>query len=193
MAEPFDKVAAMDALAALPLERSNGELAAYWFAHWRGGALPQRLSILPGKLRAFLPNVVLFNVVPDESVTVRLAGTRSMHIFGLHAASGEDWIAGAADDNRAARLKRFSRIARGAIAVETLRLPSRDGDDYAAQEMLLPFAPDADGIVAVLAHVHLRLDRYLKVEPLTTASEPADVRILALKPDEAPTAAVAVA
>jgi len=104
-----------------------------------------------------------------------------MHIFGLPSAGVADWIAAADENDRAARQERFDRIAHGALALETLRLPMDDGEDYGAQTLLLPFAPDADGVTAVMAHAHLRLDRYLKIAPLTPAAEPAQVEFVALE------------
>jgi len=178
----FDKHAAERTIEALHLARSNGELAARWLGLWHGDALPPRESFRPANFKTFLPTVVLFNVVPDTSVTVRLAGTRYAHILGEEM-TGMDWIAAAPEGYRATRLGLYSKIARGAILVGHRRLATTEGEDYICEEIVLPFAPDAHGIVPVLAHAHLPVDRYLKIKSVAQAvGEPIDYAVIALEP-----------
>jgi len=164
----FDKQVAERAIDALHLERSNRELAARWLELWQGNALPPREAFRPANFKPFLSTIALFNVVPDESVTIRLAGTRFSHILGREI-TGLDWIAAAAEEHRAARLKIFSDIARGAILVDYRRFATVDGEDYVSEEMALPFAPDAHGITQVLAHANIPIDRYLRIKSVAQA------------------------
>lgn len=177
----FDKAAAERAIEALQLERSNGELAMRWLALWQGNALPPRESFRPANFKAFLPTVGLFNVVPDVGVTVRLSGTRFAHILGQDM-TGEDWIAAAPQSHRAARLKIYSEIARGAILIDHRRLATTEGKDYVSEVMVLPFAPDAHGVSPVLMHANLPADRYLKLKSMSQAmAEPENFRLVPLK------------
>jgi hypothetical protein len=188
----FDKQTAERAIDALHLTRSNGELAARWLDLWQGNALPPRDAFRPANFKAFLPTIVLFNVAPDESVTVRLAGTRYAQVLGEDV-TGIDWIAAAPQSHRATRLDIYSKIARGALLVGHRRLATTDGEDYLCEEIALPFAADAQGIAPVLAHANLPVDRYLKIKSVTQAvGEPADFTLVPLTPvdeDSAETAA----
>jgi len=178
----FDRQAAERTIEALHLARSNGELAARWLGLWQGNALPPRESFRPANFKNFLPTVVLLNVVPDVSVTVRLAGTRYAHILGREM-TGMDWIAAAPERHRATRLEGLSRIARGAILLGHRRLATTDGDDYICEEIILPFAPDAHGVTPVLAHADIPTDRYLKIKSVAQAvGEPMDYMVVPLEP-----------
>ncbi|MEI9988795.1 MAG: PAS domain-containing protein [Rhizomicrobium sp.] len=177
----FDRHAAERTIEALHLARSNGELAARWLGLWRSDALPRRDAFRPSNFKTFLPTIVLFNVVPDQSVTVRLAGTRYAHILGREM-TGADWIAAAPPSYRATRLGVYSKIARGAILVGHRRLATTEGEDYLCEEIVLPFAPDAQGVTPVLAHAHLPVDRYLKIKSVAQAlGEPVDYAVIELE------------
>ena len=177
----FDKQAAEQAIDALRLARANGELAARWFALWQDDALPPRARFRPVNFKRFLPNIALFSVVPDRRVTVRLAGTRFAHVLGQDV-TGMDWIAAAPEQYRPRRLAVLSQIARGAILIDNRRFATTDGEDYVSEEILLPFAPDANGVVPVLAHADLPVDRFVKVKSLIQVfGEPEDVRVVTLR------------
>ncbi|MEJ0026699.1 MAG: PAS domain-containing protein [Rhizomicrobium sp.] len=177
----FDRQAAERTIGALHLARSNDGLAARWLALWQGDALPPRAAFRPAHFKSFLPTIVLFNVVAGESVTVRLAGTRYAHILGQEM-TGMDWVAAAPPGHRATRLGLYSQIARGAILVGHRRLATTDGEDYVCEEIVLPFAPDANGVTPVLAHAHLPVDRYLKIKSVAqTLGEPLDYAVIALE------------
>ncbi len=176
----FDKQAAEQAIEALHLARSNSELAARWLALWQGNALPPRAAFRPANFKIFLPTVVLFNVVPGESVTVRLAGTRYAHILGREV-TGMDWLAAATEAHRAARRDAYSRVARGAILFSHRLLHTTDGEDYVCEEIVLPFAPDAQGVTPVLAHANVPMDRYMKIETgAQSMGEPVDFKLVPL-------------
>lgn len=178
----FDRQAAERAIEALHLAPSNGELAARWLALWQGGALPPREAFRPAHFKTFLPTVILLNIVPDVSVTVRLAGTRYAHILGQEV-TGMDWLAAASQDHRATRLAVYSKVARGAILFSHRRLHTTDGEDYISEEIVLPFAPDAHGVTPVLAHANVPVDRYMKIKAAAQAmSEPVDYKLVPLVP-----------
>lgn len=178
--DPFDTDATAAMIAAMDLEPSNLALAEHWLSLWQDGRLPPREAFRPARLKSFLPSLILFNVVPETSVTVRLAGTRYNHILGAEL-TGKDWIAQAPAHHQPVRLKLFSQIARGAIMLDHRRLAMSIGDPIVVEEIVLPFAPGADGVSPVLVHVNLKADQYLKIASVKEAlSDPIDFRLLPL-------------
>jgi hypothetical protein len=142
--------------------------------------LPSRAALGPVRLKPYLPNILLFSVVPDVSVHVRLAGTHFTYILGADLA-GTDWIAAAGPARAAARLAMFSTIARGAMLVDHRTIAMAEGEPAIVEEILLPFAPDTDGVSQVLVHVNLSATQYLKVARVRNAlGEPLDHRVVSL-------------
>lgn len=178
----FCRRTAAETLAGLNLEDANQALADYWLSIWPGDRLPPRSALNPARMKAFLPNIVLFNVVPDVSVRVRLSGTHIDQILGGGLA-GADWIAAAGPERAAIRLARFGDIARGAVLVDHRHAMMALGDPAVLEEILLPFAPDADGVSAVIAHVNLTAEQYVKVARVRNVlSEPLDHKVVTLAP-----------
>lgn len=176
----FDKRAAVETIAALNLEADNRELAEHWLSLWPGDALPPRAAFHPAHMKPYLPNILLFNVVPDASVTVRLAGTRYNHILGTEL-TGKDWLAAAPEHYRAVRLNLFNAIARGAVAMDHRLLAMSVGDDIVVEEILLPFAAEANGVCPVLVHVNLKATQYLKIKSIKQVlSDPLDFKLMPL-------------
>ncbi len=176
----LDRLAAAKIVAALDLETENRALAEHWLSLWQGDALPQRSAFHPAQLKRYLPNILMFNVVPDTSVTVRLAGTRYNHILGAEL-TGKDWIAAAPEHHRPVRLNLFSTIARGAVMIDHRRVAMSVGDDILVEEILLPFAAEASGVYPVLVHVNLKATQYLKVKSIKQAlGDPVDFKLVPL-------------
>ncbi|HEY7978480.1 MAG TPA: PAS domain-containing protein [Rhizomicrobium sp.] len=153
---------AEEIIAGLHLEESNRVFAAHWLSLWEGDALPPAARFSPAKLKAYLPGLLKFDVVPDVRVTVRLAGTGYSNLLPKDP-TGADWIAAAPEDHRATRLRTFSAIARGAVLVAHRRVAMLDGEDIVSEEILLPFAPDANGAVAVLGRVNFTPGQFRRV------------------------------
>jgi len=178
--DTFDKNASQTAVAELRLEPANAELVRYWFELWPGANLPDRAAFQPAKFKSILPNIVLFSVVPDEGVTVRLAGTRFNQLMGEEM-TGKDWLAEGSPDRRAQRFANFCAIARGAVMLGHRRLVAEDGDDVISQEIVLPFAAGADGVHPVLGHSHLSRDDFLRVKkPQRGSGDGQDYQLLEL-------------
>ena len=76
------KSIAEGAIATLGLKDTNNSFANYWLSLWEGDELPERSKFSPSKIKPLLPFLLVFDVVPDESVTVRLAGTASDTSWG---------------------------------------------------------------------------------------------------------------
>jgi hypothetical protein len=176
----FCRRAAAETIAALTLEDASRALAEHWLSLWPGDRLPPRAALHPGRLKAFLPNIVLFNVVPDVSVRVRLSGTHVDHIMGA-ALAGADWIALAGPARAAIRLAMFGTIARGAMLVDHRLAAMAVGEPAVVEEIILPFAADTDGVSLVMAHVNLSPAQYLKVARVKNVlSEPLDHQVVRL-------------
>ena len=176
----FDKDLAAGMIAALTLEPENRALAEHWLSLWPGDALPPRGAFHPAQMKRYLPSIILFNVVPDAGVTVRLAGTRYNHILGTEL-TGKDWLAAASEQHRATRLNLFSAIARGAVAMDHRLLAMSAGDDIVVEEILLPFAAEANGVCPVLVHVNLKATQYLKIKSIKQVlSDPLDFKVVPL-------------
>lgn len=172
------KRAVENIIAGLDLEQSNRTLADHWLSLWEGDALPPRAKLNPAKLKSFLPGMLLFDVVPDRSITVRLAGTGYRYALQKDP-TGTDWIAAAPESHRANRLKAFSTIARGAVLIAHRRIGMLAGEDYISEEILLPFAPDASGVVTVMARVNFGEREFQRIRSVPQVTgEPLDVKIV---------------
>jgi len=150
------------ALDELGLDKANRAVADYWLSLWQGDALPARSQFSPGRLKALLPHLLMFDVVPDESVTVRLAGTGYRQVLGEDL-TGQDWIAKAPAHHRPVRLRNLTSVARGAVMGTHRRIAMVVGHDSVNEEIALPFAPDDNGVHPIVAHVDWKLDHLTKV------------------------------
>ena len=176
----FNKDATTRMIAELGLEDANRALADHWLALWRGETLPPRAALSPAKLKPFLPNMLMLDVVPEARVTVRLAGTAVTAALGIEL-TGQDWIAVAPQSYRPERLRILSKIARGAIGTGHRRIPMALADDYICEEILLPFAPEPSGAHPVLVHVNWKPEYMLRIEsPGQAMGSPLDFRVVAL-------------
>ena len=176
----FRKPVVEDIVARLDLEAPNRAFAVYWLSLWDGDALPPRARFSPAKMKPFLPNMLIFDVVPDERVTVRLAGTGYRHVLN-NDPTGKDWIEAAPESHRATRLMIFSTVARGAILVAHRRIAMLGGGEHVSEEILLPFAEDQGGRVPVLAHVNFRPDQFTQIKSIAQVTgDPLDYKLVPL-------------
>jgi len=165
-------------VAGLGLEASNRMLADHWLSLWENDAPPPRKNFSPGKLKSFLPGILLFDVVPDTSVTVRLAGTGYRYVLQKDP-TGTDWIAAAPESHRANRLQAFSAIARGAILVAHRRVAMLHDDDFTSEEVILPFAPDTSGVVTLLCRVNFAEGQFHRIRSIPQVTgDPLDVKVV---------------
>ena len=177
---PFSKATAQAVVAQLDLEETNRALADHWLSLWDADALPARAKFNPALMKPFLTNMLMFSVVPGESVTVRLAGTGYRQILGAEL-TGQDWIALAPESHRAMRLKLFSTVAAGAVLVAHRLIAMTVGDDYVSEEILLPFAPEAAGSVPVMAHVNFKPEQFIKIKSFAQVTgDPLDYNLVPL-------------
>jgi hypothetical protein len=176
----FHRAVVEDIVARLGLEAANRAFVDYWLSLWDGDALPSRARFSPAKMKPFLPSILIFDVVPDERVTVRLAGTGYRYVLKTDP-TGTDWIDAAPESHRATRLRIFSAIARGAILVAHRRIATLGGGEHVSEEVLLPFAEEESGHVPVLAHVNFRPDQFNQIKSVAQVTgDPLDFKLVPL-------------
>ena len=152
------KAAAEAALEKLDLSATNRAFAGHWLSRWRGDELPRLEDSDPGMIRELAPNLMVFDALPGQRVTVRRAGRDICTIVGAEL-TGIDWILWARLRNRKLRLRNFDAIADGAIMFTRRRLTMASGPATFNQELVVPFAVDANGLQPIVAHTDWRIDR----------------------------------
>ncbi|GEM_PF-977535 len=152
----FSKAAALHCFEEEPVGKEAEGVVRYWLSLWRGDALPRRADFSPRQIVDQLPNIAIFEIVPDQSIRCRLAGSHIVEGAGLDI-TGKDILALTPLAERPIRLSRFSTIARGAIG-RGLRPGFRDsGEAQFAEEIMLPFGDvSASGARQVLVHIDWR-------------------------------------
>jgi len=155
----FDRDAVQKIVSDLELALSNRRLARHWLSLWSGNVLPDRSALKPADLKPLLSNLIMFDVIPNRSVVVRLAGTMFNIMLGAEL-TGRDWIEMAPAEYRAERLRIFSDIAAGAIGRGVRTLAMSTGDTRSSEEIILPFRGENDSdLRTVLAHIDLDVGR----------------------------------
>ena len=178
----FSRAAALRCFEEDPVGKEADSVVRYWLSLWRGDALPRRADFSPRKIVDQLPRIAIFEIVPDQSIRCRLAGTHIVEGAGQDI-TGKDILALTPPADRAMRLARFSTVARGAIG-RGLRAGFRDsGEAQYAEEIMLPFGEvSANGARQVLVHIAWRQTPY---NPTRTGIENSglsqEVRITPLK------------
>jgi hypothetical protein len=175
------KAAAEAALEKLKLGSSNRAFAGYWLSLWEGDELPRHERFDHYRIEGLSPNLIEFDVLPESRVMVRKAGRETCEILGEDV-NGIDWVLYARIRNRRSRMRNLTAIANGAVNIVRRRLTMVSGPAVFNEELLLPFAPDSDGICPVVAHTDWKIDRALRltgiseIEPL-----PRDSRLFAIR------------
>ena len=174
-ASQFTRAVVEARIGALCLENSNQALVDHWFSLWDGDA---REQLSPGRIKPFLPSMIIFEVVPDQSVTVRLADTAHRFILE-HDPTGSDWIAAAPANHREARLRTFSAVARGGFVVAHRRIAMLASDDHISEEIIFPLAARPSGSVPVVVHVNFRQEQIARVKSIAQVrGDPIDHRFI---------------
>jgi hypothetical protein len=156
----FDFIAAQRCFDEYRAGQEGDRLGRYWLSLWRDDRLPMRTDFKPKQVVELLPALSIFDVVPDVSVHCRLAGSRVVEGAGQDI-TGKDWLAMTPPDIRAARLSRFSDVARGAIGRGIRSAVRVSGEAQLAEEMMLPFGDvAANGARQVLTFVGWRPSLY---------------------------------
>jgi hypothetical protein len=161
----FDRSAVAVTVAKLDLVPPQKKLLEYWLSLWSDDELPERGRFHPADVKPLLPMLAIFDVVPDKSVTVRLAGTAYTAVLGREL-TGMDWLAVLPANLRATRLRRFSEIARGAIGKGVRRIELHGAKPSECSEFMLPFrAENGSDNHPVICHVAWRPEqRFFKVK-----------------------------
>lgn len=171
------KAAAEHAIERFALGEANRLLAGHWLSLWQGDDLPRYEHFNLAKLRDLVPNILLFDVLPEKRVTVRKAGNDISRI--LHGdLDGRDWVESAQLRYRNIFMRNFSAIARGAAMKGCRRLSMANASAIYNEELALPFATRADGTCMVIGHVDWKMDYHRRFTAITGIPPLAGDRVL---------------
>ncbi|WP_394689330.1 PAS domain-containing protein [Hoeflea sp.] len=118
--------------------KNSLELYQYWTSKCAGRPAPSRTDIEPGDIRTLLPHIFICELVDEDQLTFRLAGTGLCSLYGRELKScrfGEMWLdSGMRNANRTG-----VAVASGATpAVLSLDALSHSGRVLHAEMLLLP-------------------------------------------------------
>ena len=170
------KAAAEDVMERFSLGAANRLMAGRWLSLWQGNDLPQYEQFNFTGLSELVPNIMLFDVLPEAQVTIRKAGIDVCRIL-REDLDGTDWVKRAPLRNRRLYMRNFSAVARGAAIVGRRRISMAFGGPRFNEELMLPFARRADGTCPVIGHVDWKMDR-LKFGAITKMEITANDKIL---------------
>ncbi|HEX4270478.1 MAG TPA: PAS domain-containing protein [Rhizomicrobium sp.] len=144
---PFIKSDAHHILSERNLSLRCKRIADYWLSIWDGDECPARDAVTPAPIKDLLPGLIFFQVVPDRSVTVRMAGTDFLNLLKFEL-TGSDWLAVTPLQDRDERLTVFSRVARGNIAFSRWTFSHYWQGETSCEKLLLPLRarPGTEGI-----------------------------------------------
>ncbi len=137
----FTKTNAQHILSERSLSPRTQRIAEYWLSLWYDDNLPARGAINPSQIKDLLPGVILFQVVPNLAVRVRMAGTDFCTLLRREL-TGADWLQATPQADRAIRLDVFSDVARGAVGFSQWRFSRPWHGTVSCEKLLLPLAPE---------------------------------------------------
>ena len=149
---PYDPAATSAVVEQAGLAPRSQEMFEHWLSLWEGNELPAVEKFSAERVPRLAPNILIFNVVPETSVTVKFAGsnfTRSSSGWQL----GSDWLTSAPPKTRDSRLRRFTASARGAIVRGIPEAILKSEHAYFYEAVHFPFRPGKDGSIPVLVYV----------------------------------------
>lgn len=149
----FSKDEVSRIFADCTLAPRTAQIADYWLSLWDADGFATRASISPSQIKPLLPGVIIFRVVPGQSVTVRMAGTHLYRLLNFEL-TGADWLAITPRKDRDARLAVFSDVASGSVALGRWTFPQDGRRAIRCEKLLLPLRAGADDeAVAVLGFI----------------------------------------
>ena len=129
---------ARNALDSFALSAANREVADYWLSLWREDP-PMRGQFEPRCLKAHIPAIGIFEVMPDDRVICRLAGSYLETALGYNL-TGRDLLEVTPKEEREDRIRFTHAIVEGAISFAMRRFSKSDGSQIVVDEIALPFA-----------------------------------------------------
>jgi hypothetical protein len=176
------KDAAERAIEKLSLSDKNRAFAGYWLSLWQGNELPRPERFDLARLPTLTPGVMVFDVLPDRSITVRSAGIDICRAVGQRL-NGIDWITHAAVRNRGLRIRNFTGVAEGSVLIGRRPFLLAGGSLRINEELALPLAADADGASTVIAYTDWKTDEPDWFKNITDISRIAQYnQMLSLRP-----------
>lgn len=136
--QTWDRDLARSALDSFALSAANRDVADYWLSLWTDRP-PTRSQFEPRHLKAHIPAIGIFEVMPDDRVICRLAGGYLESALGYNL-TGRDLLAVTPKEEREDRVRFTRAIVEGAISFALRRFLKPDGSQTIADEIALPFA-----------------------------------------------------
>jgi len=149
---PYDLAVTREMIEQAGLAPRTQKIFEYWLSLWEGDELPKLSRFRPEDVPQLAANILIFNVVPDKSVTIRSAGdsfTRSSSGWRL----GTDWLTTAPPRARDSRLRRFTASARGAIVRGIPEAILKSEHAYFYEAVHFPFRSEDDGVTPVMVYI----------------------------------------
>ena len=136
--QTWDRDLARSALDSFALSAANREIADYWLSLWTQSP-PTRSQFEPRHLKAHIPALGIFEVMPDDRVICRLAGSYLESALGYNL-TGRDLLEVTPKEEREDRIRFTHAIVEGAISFALRRFLKPNGSQTVADEIALPFA-----------------------------------------------------
>jgi hypothetical protein len=165
------------------LGKANRRLADHWLSHWCGDELPA-WPLNTSAVDDLLPGLVAFELHPTDHLICILCGEYVRRLAGMDLV-GRDWIGLAEPEQRSKRLHGFLTVASGSVGHSMRYAQHRSGDVHCIEEIMLPFAKRAGGIVPILVHLSWRpadSDAPHSAEFINTRSIPDEIGMIPLEP-----------
>jgi len=131
----------------------------YWDSKRRGRAMPSRADIDPAEIVAFLPGIMLIDVIADARRFVyRLVGTREAAMRGRDP-TGKSVSEGFYGASAEASMASYQDVvARRALRLERRQFTTPDGRYGREQVILLPLSDDDAEVNMILVYTHHMLN-----------------------------------
>jgi PAS domain-containing protein len=183
--QKITKDAAECAIEKLSLGDKNRAFVGYWLSLWQGDALPRLERFDIARLPAQAPGMVVFDVIPERRVLIRSAGSDICRAVGLPL-DGIDWVAYAPLRNQKLRMQNLSEVANGSLLLARRPFLHSKIGRRVNEELVLPFAPDANGVSPAIACIDWKLDEPDWFKSVTDISGVAHDRMMRLRRRKSP-------
>ena len=149
---PYDRDATKAVVEQAGLAPRSQEMFVLWLSLWEGNELPKFGNFRQEDVRQLAPNILVFSVVPEKSVSIQFAGSNFAKADDGWRL-GTDWLTTAPPKAREARLRRFTASARGAIIRGIPEAILKSEHAYFYEAVHFPFRPNEDGTTPVLVYI----------------------------------------
>lgn len=149
----FDKQAAAEKLAALTLTPANRLFVNYWLSRHGDDGRFRESDLAEDTILRARRFAVSADIKPGRAAVVSAVGPGIANLLSYDL-RGFDLIEALPQHLRPVRLERSAEVARGAIAHNRQRLITHLGEEFAIEEVIVPFGPlKRDGTRCCVNHL----------------------------------------